>query len=246
MKVFYQCSKDGHPYNNNVFCAYQGFKEMGFELIPFSSQEDLEITELEDIVVGGIGRVRARLEQLGHPVEEINYPEEIMNYMGRKIWRSTINEVNANPDLWPVFVKPVEGKKFVGVVVNSAKDLIGCGSCYDNADVICSEVLEIVAEWRAFVRYGKILDVRQYNGPWKDFYDPEVIEKCVESYISAPAGCSVDFGKTKDGKTVLIEVNDGYSLGCYGLNHLKYAKLLSARWAEMTGTKDECDFDRYM
>ncbi len=28
---------------------------------------------------------------------------------------------------------------------------------------------------------------------------------------------SMDFGLTDDGRTLLIEVNDGYSIGCYGL-----------------------------
>ncbi|MBQ8961536.1 MAG: hypothetical protein IJ071_10060 [Ruminococcus sp.] len=42
---------------------------------------------------------------------------------------------------------------------------------------------------------------------------------------------------------MLIEVNDGYALGCYGLFYIDYAKLLSARWAELTGTEDECAFD---
>lgn len=32
------------------------------------------------------------------------------------------------------------------------------------------------------------------------------------------------------------------SLGSYGLFYLDYAKLLSARWAELTNTKDECNF----
>ena len=41
---------------------------------------------------------------------------------------------------------------------------------------------------------------------------------------------------------ILIEVNDGYALGSYGLFYLDYAKLLSARWAELIGIQDECNF----
>lgn len=59
---------------------------------------------------------------------------------------------------------------------------------------------------------------------------------CVTTYISAES-------VTDDGRTLLIEVNDGYALGCYGLFYIDYAKLLSARWAELTGTEDECAFD---
>ncbi len=38
-------------------------------------------------------------------------------------------------------------------------------------------------------------------------------------------------------QSLLIEVNDGYALGSYGLFYPDYAKLLSARWAELIGTR---------
>ena len=69
--------------------------------------------------------------------------------------------------------------------------------------------------------------------------DPEVIKRAVRDYKTAPAGYSLDFGVTDTDKTLLIEVNDGYALGSYGLFYVDYAKLLAARWAELTETKDE-------
>lgn len=48
--------------------------------------------------------------------------------------------------------------------------------------------------------------------------------------------------QTDDGRTLLVEVNDGYALGCYGLQHNLYAKLLAARWAELVGVPDACPF----
>ncbi|WP_262922941.1 hypothetical protein [Hymenobacter cellulosilyticus] len=41
---------------------------------------------------------------------------------------------------------------------------------------------------------------------------------------------------------MVIEINEGYSIGSYGLPPLRYAKFLSARWAELTGTTDACNF----
>ena len=154
-----------------------------------------------------------------------------------------MNEVNNNPDCWPVFVKPIEDKQFTGVVVRSPKDLTGCGIEGVNQDIYCSEIVKFVAEWRCFVRYGHILSVRPYKGDWREHYDYRVIENAVKEFTSAPAGYAIDFGLTDDGRTLLIEVNDGYALGCYGLFYIDYAKLLSARWAELTGTEDECAFD---
>lgn len=223
--------------------AYQGFREMGFEIVRFCGEEKLRESEREDIVVGYVDTVRQRLFDFGITTPEIDYPDELQKYLGRKIWKSTMNEINNDPTKWGVFVKPLEDKQFTGVVVNSPKDLIGCGLEGANQDVYCSEVVEFAAEWRCFVRYGRILDVRQYKGDWRRHFDPNVIESAVKDYSSAPAGYSADFGLTTDGRTLLIEINDGYALGCYGLFYLDYAKLLSARWAELTGTNDECAFD---
>lgn len=133
--------------------------------------------------------------------------------------------------------------KFNQCFLNSPKDLIGCGIEGVNQDIICSEVVNFTAEWRCFVRYGKILAVKPYKGDWKAHYDSSVIEECVSSYTASPNGYAVDFGLTDDGRTLMIEVNDGYALGCYGLFYIDYAKLLSARWAELTNTEDECAFD---
>lgn len=107
---------------------------------------------------------------------------------------------------------------------------------------MCSEVVNFVAEWRCFVRYGKILDVRRYKGDWKVQLNPKIVENAVSEFKSAPKAYAIDFGLTDKGETLLIEVNDGYSLGFYGLSDLDYAKLLAARWAELTNTIDECDF----
>ena len=241
MKVYIQ-SKNGIPHNYNFYCAYQGFYEMGFEIKFFNTYDELRNSNREDVVVGYVDTVRERLRDFNICVPEMDYPEEIQKYLGRKIWTSKIDTVNSHPELWPVFVKPIEDKKFTGVVVRSPKDLIGCGTCGENPDVLCSEVVNFKAEWRVCVRYDRILDVRRYSGDWRFHYNPEIIESCIKNFKTAPKGYAIDFGVTDKGETLLIEVNDGYSLGCYGLLYLDYAKLLSARWAELTNTIDECAF----
>lgn len=242
MRVFVQTRKDGKLHNVNFYKAYLGFHEMGFETVPFLNMEELRESNLEDIVVGYVDTVRGRLRDFGIVTPEMDYPDELQKYLGRRVWKSHINTLNNNPDLWPVFVKSVEDKRFTGVVVRTPKDLIGCGSPYEDAECYCSEIVHFVAEWRVFVRYGRIIDVRPYKGDWRVYFDSEVIEQAVRDFTTAPKGYGIDFGVTDDGRTLLIEVNDGYALGSYGLYYPDYAKLLSARWAELAGTVDACDF----
>lgn len=215
---------------------------MGFETVFFETYEELSKSCIEDVVVGYIGTVKTRLNDFGRAIKDVDYPESLQSYLDRKIWKSTVNTVNADPDQWPVFIKPVNNKKFKGRVVRNTADLVGCGSCYEDYPVYCSEVKDFVSEFRVYVLYGEILDVRRYGGYWDEHCTKSVVEACVKDFADAPNAYALDFGITKERETVLIEVNNTCSIGSYGLDPVLYAKFISARWAELTGTVDECRF----
>lgn len=244
MRAFYQHNPANDFPSINTFIAAEAYRQMGWEMVPFNQEMRFADLQPENVVVGYVTGVQAALHHLGVTVPpEPNYPEVLQGFLGRKIWRSTINTVANNPDQWNIFVKPLTASKaFTGRVVRSPKDLISCGNHRHDVDVWCSEIVEFVTEWRCFVRYGQILDVRHYAGDWRSQPDVAIIEAAVQQYQDAPAGYAIDFGLTRDGRTLLIEVNDGYAIGAYGLFYIDYGKLLSARWAEMTGTKDYCNF----
>jgi len=52
-------------------------------------------------------------------------------------------------------------------------------------------------------------------------------------FTGAPVAYSLDFGVTEDGRTLLVEANDFYFLGCYGLSPLSYALAIADRWKEI-------------
>lgn len=86
----------------------------------------------EELIVGGIGIIKRRLQDFGIECAEINYPQVLNKYLGRRIWKSTINEIANTPKVWPVFIKSVEGKRLSSKIINSIHDLVGCGCCDDN------------------------------------------------------------------------------------------------------------------
>ncbi len=242
MKILIQSNTDKTPQNESHYSASKGFKAMGFETVPFCDLAEAEACSDEDMVVGGVGTIRSALKAKGINVPEINYPEELVEFYGRKMWISRIDEILQDRSMRPVFVKPDRLKRFPGTILRTENDVPDLSRAADNELVHCSEVVSFASEWRAFIRYGRILDVRPYKGDWRKVYNPYTIAVAVDAWKSAPAGCALDFGVTSDGRTLVIEANDGYSLGSYGLPSVDYAKLLSARWAELTGSQDECDF----
>lgn len=228
--------------NENCFAAFAGFSLMGWEVIFYDSKEQPQNLLRSDVVVGYISHVKQALKNLDiTPPTEIDYPEELTPYYGRKLWKSTLHTVYNSPEMWPVFVKPVLGKQFNGVLVKSLTDMVGIGAQEDR-EIWCSEPVNFVSEYRCFVRYGKVIDARRYKGDFKQFPDFNIVENCLKDFKNPPAAFTLDFGVTEDEKSLLIEVNDGYAMGAYGLNPLDYAKMISARWHEMVGLPDPCKF----
>lgn len=246
MKVYVKTNRRGDYHNLNFANAAYGYLEMGFEVIKYLELSDIidKVTE-EDIVVDYINQCEAIFHKFNKQVELCDYPEVLQKYLGRKIWKDTINHINCNPELWNCFVKPVKHKAFTGKVIREPKDLIGCGSSTENFEVICGDIVEFKREWRIFIWYDKIINIKPYMGDYHYVYSPETIDSIIRDFKTweeRPMGCSIDIGVISDNKTLLIEVNDGFALGTYGLGDIDYAKLMSARWAQIMERKDECLF----
>jgi len=241
MRVYIQTDKNNDYYNVNAFIASVGFKSLGFEVHKYFDTKDVIENEKETIFVGGVGMVRKRLEILGiKKQDEIEYPDELREFLNRKVWTSTLKEV-LKEEKTGIFIKPLETKLFQGKVISNFKDFIGLNYNRD-IKIWCSEIINIVTEWRCFIRYEKILDVRYYKGKWDSKLDLNVVNDAISKYTNQPASFCLDFGVDEYGKHYLIEVNDGHSLGSYGMGAISYAKFLSARWSELTNTEDMLNF----
>lgn len=245
MKAYIQTDKNGEFYNVNAFTAYEGFKNFGFETEKFFDVNEITDDNPEHIIVGGIGNVRKRLQNLGivRSNKEIDYPEELLPFLKRKVWESTINEVFKDKDNRNIFIKPkTETKLFAGKVVKNEMDFLDLIYEGKNTEVYCSELINFKTEWRCFIRYKEILDIRRYKGDWDTKLDVKVVENAIKTFNSQPNSYALDFGIDENNETILVEVNDGHSLGTYGLSSAHYAKFLSARWSELTQTEDYLNF----
>jgi hypothetical protein len=240
--VYVLVREDGVPYSVNGAAAAQGFAYMGYDVHSFTRAElkTLNLTP-ETPVIGGMGTVKAALARLGVEPAHVSVPACLYPYTGRRVWRSDVGEVRATHP-YPVFIKPYEDLKvFTGTVIDSEDALDALvasrperAELPDRFPLLCQEPVRFKSEWRAFVLRGRVLGVSNYAGDPLVFPDSTVIKLAIAAYTGAPAGHSADFGVLDDGRTVLVEVNDGYALGCGGLLSSLYAELLRARWEELT------------
>jgi hypothetical protein len=190
------------PYNYNISNALDGALELGLECRPYFNVKDiLSDYQLGDIVLDGIDQVQCCLDKFGITPMEFNYPEVLQSYLGRKIWKDTINHISSVESLWSAgnFVKPVKEKVFTGKTISSIKDLVGCGSSTEDYEVYVSEPLNIVYECRGFVYYDELKDLRPYKGDYQymKYMDTDLIAMAMEDWRAwdgRPNACSLDFG----------------------------------------------------
>ncbi len=240
------------PHNPNFAHAMFGFREFGAEIVPYHEiREIYDQVSRDDIVIDYIEQCNTIFQKFGAEPKIPDYPEPLKAFLGRKVWRDTINHFSSDEALWSAgyFVKPTKDKVFTGKIIQNISDLVGCGSCYEDYEILISEPVDIVAEWRCFIAYDEILDVRPYgSGAKVDYdgylyhYDRAVLQEIMETFTDwdeHPTACSIDICKTKNGRTLLVELNDAYSLGCYGLPGVLYARMISARWSELLDREDE-------
>ena len=226
----------GGGWNRECSVASEGFKKLGVDTVFFTTNEEFDTRKPEDVVVGADVIIWHALNQKGIVLEHFDYPPELTVFLGRKIEQVKLKDIKN--EILPVFIKPVEEKAATGLVVKSMADLEQFEIKDPEAEVYCSDVVHFVSEWRCFLLYGQIVGVKYYFGDPDVEADIDIILAAVKAYPNMPAGCALDFGVTDDGRTLLIEMNDGYSLGVYGLEDTMYARLLSARWAELNGSED--------
>lgn len=116
MRAFIQCTVSSNmlePINPNVFNAYKGLEDMGFECVKFSTLQDLAdyYHSRGELIVGGIGIIRKRLKAFDIDPITVDYPEELKEFLGRTIQESTLSNIANNPETWPIFIKSKEQKR---------------------------------------------------------------------------------------------------------------------------------------
>ncbi|HEX4607142.1 MAG TPA: ATP-grasp domain-containing protein [Urbifossiella sp.] len=245
VRLVYVQAEGGVPAADSFYRAWDGFRKRGVPCVLFEPPQLAAGTlplARDTLVAGGVPVVEAALAALGVPVPPAdNLPDSLAAYRGRKVWTTTWGDLRARygrsgPPA-PLWVKARRRNKAVpSIAVYDAADIGASGNLPDALEVLVSEYVTFVSEWRCFVCRGRVIDLCRYQGDVFAYPDPKVVKAAVAAHAkAAPAGYGIDFGVLTDGRTVLVEVNEGYSLNPYGLESMEYAELLEARWLELVG-----------
>jgi len=204
-------------------------------------QGKLKIT-LNDFIAGDIETMFTAMKKLGIHYEYNDYPKGLNKYLHRKIWESSIKDIKE--ELYdkcfinPIFIKPKDKlKKFTGFIIKSIDDLSKINNAGNDIKIFCSEPVNFLSEYRCPVINGEIKDFCHYSGDSDIKIDKSLVQKMVKDFINSPKAYCIDVGVINTGETILIEINDAFSIGKYSMSKEVYAELLITRWNEIKGYK---------
>lgn len=217
-----------------AYAAYEGFNHRGNKIKTFEDINDVPLSK-NNLVVACIEDTIKYFEMLGIDVPKpLNIPNSLMGYCGREIHVLPMSEFRNNK-LFPIFVKPYDKLKFFpsGVLRNPSSIGMFFSDIPDDFKVMTSEVVDMVSEYRCFVKNGSLVGIKNYIGSFLLFPDIYKIMRMIIDYRDSPSAYTLDVAITDKGDTILIECNDGWSVGSYGLDGDVYASFLTRRWAEI-------------
>lgn len=220
--------------SHDVYDAWDGFQELGEEVRPFgesSLRHGLLGNTRADVVCGWVRTIRLAWERLGvRAPAPIDYPQPLATWLHRRVWPGTLRDLAALDR--PAFVKPAADAKLFDGRVHMPGDAIAVRQPVETS-VWMSDVVQWRSEWRAYVRGGSIIGAYPYRGDWRVSPSWSDLDAMVHSWSDSPCAYALDIGVLIDGRTALIEANDAWALGNYGLLPADYAGLLRMRWDEI-------------
>ncbi|MGD1524111.1 ATP-grasp domain-containing protein [Vibrio harveyi] len=204
---------------------------------------ELELTR-DDLVVGSVEAIRLALGSLGRKLPSpIYYPRILGRFLGRRVFPGSKRDVLLTMiQEQSVFAKPKDDwKTFVGQVFSQESGYSVISSISDDTMLYLSDVVSFVSEHRVYVKNHEVIACCQYDGEEDSTPDMSKVLEAIDILRSEPASpfpstYAIDWGILDSGETVLVELNDGFSIGKYkGITDREYYEFLKERWNEMLG-----------
>ena len=244
MKVYiYKPDKSGFQ-DDWLFAADMGFKQLGAKIIYFDDINSIPYAP-DNIVVAYVEGTRDYfdLHKIKYP-KPLNIPEELKKFRYRLGKNMTFGEAKILPNE-KIFIKPVSKVKQFSSGIIKVSSLNSLIDISNEELVYIGEVVEMQSEYRCFVNKGEIVGIKHYQGDFSIFPNFDHILMMIEEYKSAPIAYSLDVALQTHKSynegivTSVIECNDFWSIGNYGLDPLIYAKMLRDRWFELTKYRND-------
>lgn len=238
--IYIQSDSDRtRPHHFDVACAMFGAIENGEEY-RLTSFEEVQSGKFDMIIpqflfVGSVefmrevfnrfGLVDVRLPKNSNRVEEIITLGEALEHVS-----------NGNK----LFIKPYDIKLFTGTVLDEMINSQIMDLPKDTKVISCSPFeARISTEWRCYVHNHKLYDIHQYSGgPFEK--TPLIIQiknVIYDNKKTFPVAYTIDVAILENWHQRVVEFNDMWAIGNYGMDNTMYLRMLKDRYFEIIKNK---------
>lgn len=141
----------------------------------------------------------------------------------------------------PWFVKPYQLKLFSGLIIDKYS-ISSLKEFSDELHVMCYEPLPpILSEWRVYIHNHKMVDAKNYSGDFTISPNFDWVEAKIQKFRHEfPCAYTMDVGvldemdsRGEDHNQTIIEFNDFWAIGNYGIPNDLYVRMLRDRYYEI-------------
>lgn len=220
------------PHHFDCACAMYGAMDLNqdYRLTKYMEVESGKFDNLikTSLFVGSVEFMKAVFNRVGKT--NIRLPEN----SNRPFDVTTLGVVKSRSKSGEkLFIKPFDIKLFTGFVIDQMQ-YTSISNLPDETEVMVYEPFnsKILSEWRCYVYYDKVVDMRNYSGdiyqtPMKEYLD-YIIGKNKGIF---PNTYVIDVGILEWQKEhVVIEYNDMWAIGNYGVPNDLYIRMLKERY----------------
>lgn len=230
VKLYYRTDENGVPFDNFCSDAAIGANEEGVEAISFNDIKEVPQNPY-NIVITSVEESQEWLGRRINPIEDSWSDLEKARNIEYKLIR--------NIEEYPCFIKPaLDIKAFTGLVVENEKEAVLFSNDYKGIVEVQDVIKDMESEYRIYVHKDRgILGIKHYLGdpykvPNKDFVE-QLVKKAKQNLTEN--SFTLDVFIDSINRTRLIEINDGWAIGNYGLSPKDYYSFVKTRWLQLTG-----------
>jgi hypothetical protein len=233
------------------FCysAKMGAEFLGINVKVFEDSSEVP-EDPTNILVGSVEQCSKWLDMNGYGTPDAidisifgQYLRREVAYMDMDDFTKCALEMQREGAYEPMFIKPATKiKAFTGFVVDDPKMISLWSNNFTGRIQIQPVIDNIFSEYRCYISNNKIVGMKHYLGDPLLFPNAEFIRECKKKGDELNLhSYTLDFGVTEDNETLLIESNDGWAIGNYGLDPETYYLFVRNRWLQMTNIRTKMD-----
>lgn len=204
---------------------------LDFRLTSFEEVQSGKFNQLikSNLFVGSVEFMKEVFSKIGK--EGIGLPRN----SNRDCRVMTLSDAKEIAKTKTIFIKPLDIKLFTGFVLDQMIHT-SISDVPDWTRVMVYDVFRsrIKSEFRCYIHRDRVVDIRNYSGDFFCSPNKEYLESVIrENRGEFPVAYTIDIGVLESGENVVIEYNDMWAIGNYGMPNDLYLQLLTDRYFQI-------------